>query len=166
MCHRGRFSRLLARAGARNRRYPPLFWTEANRGISGGFIPHQGMGIFRTETALFWTFAENMRDYTPNGLRVQNTGFFQKIITPGNRAFSRVRTVGRFNPAPVHERFPPQLFQRYRLQTEPPPFWLIYPRTVGRANFPPGANFSKVNYIYFMGCNNYLNQWSNKTIKQ
>lgn len=124
------------------------------------------MGIFRTETALFWTFAENMRDYTPNGLRVQNTGFFQKIITPGNRAFSRVRTVGRFNPAPVPERFPPQLFQRYRLQTEPPPFWLIYPRTVGRANFPPGANFSKVNYIYFMGCNNYLNQWSNKTIKQ
>ena len=36
------------------------------------------MGIFRTETALFWTFAENMRDYTPNGLRVQNTGFFKK----------------------------------------------------------------------------------------
>lgn len=26
-----------------------------------------------------------MRDYTPNGLRVQNTGFFQKIITPGNK---------------------------------------------------------------------------------
>ena len=121
----------------------PLFWTETNRGISGGFIPPQGMGIFRTETALFWTFPENMRDYTPNGLRVQNTGFFQKIITPGNRAFSRVRTVGRFNRAPVPERFPPQLFQRYRLQTEPPPFWLIRPRQLGARIFPRRRIFQK-----------------------
>lgn len=121
----------------------PLFLQATNREISGGFIPPQGMGIFRTETALFWTFAENMRDYTPNGLRVQNTGFFQKIITPGNRAFSRVRTVGRFNPAPVPERFPPQLFQRYRLQTEPPPFWLIYPGLLGARIFPQVRTFQK-----------------------
>ena len=121
----------------------PLFWTETNRGISGGFIPPQGMGIFRTETALFWTFPENMRDYTPNGLRVQNTGFFQKIITPGNRAFSRVRTVGRFKSAPVPEQFPPQLFQRYRLQPEPPPFWLIRPRQLGARIFPRRRIFQK-----------------------
>lgn len=91
MCPCWRFSRLFARAGAqvgaraRKTDDNPLFWTETNREISGGFIPPQGMGIFRTETALFWTFPENMRDYTPNGLRVQNTGFFQKIITPGNK---------------------------------------------------------------------------------
>ena len=36
----------------------------------------------RTETALFWTFSENMRIYTANGLRVKITGFFQEIITP------------------------------------------------------------------------------------
>ena len=149
MCPCWRFSRLFARAGAqvgaraRKTDDNPLFWTETNREISGGFIPPQGMGIFRTETALFWTFPENMRDYTPNGLRVQNTGFFQKIITPGNRAFSRVRTVGRFNRATVPERFPPQLFQRYRLQTEPPPFWLIRPRQLGARIFPRRRIFQK-----------------------
>lgn len=50
----------------------------------------------RTETALFLTFSENMRIYTANGLRVKITGFFQEIITPGNKTQDFAKYL--FNP--------------------------------------------------------------------
>lgn len=118
VCHRGRFSRLLARAGARNRRYPPPILDGSEQGnfrriysTSGnGDISHGNGPILDVPGKYEGLHAQRVT-------RPKYGVFSKKIITPGNRAFSRVRTVGRFNPAPVPERFPPQLFQRYRLQT-------------------------------------------------
>lgn len=40
----------------------------------------------------------------------------------------------------------------------------IRPQQIDAKILHPVAVFSKVNYIYFTGCNNYTNQWNNNTI--